>query len=122
MRIILDTGAMFRPLALARIEEEELVAVLPAVAYLERLRHYVRDGRPTTDLERILFDAGIEIEPFGVIHARRAAPIARDEQMWKRLARDIMIAAHVLPGDELWTTNPRDFLEIGVPAKQIVAL
>ena len=31
-------------------------------------------------------------------------------------------AAHVRPGDALWTTNPRDFAELGLAPAQVVAV
>jgi predicted nucleic acid-binding protein len=119
MRIILDTGALFHPEVLRRTLGLGEV-VLPAVAYAERLRQIVAAGRKPEELARVLRRALIDVEPFGRAQADRIPGLADSE--WRRLARDAMIAAHLQPGDRLWTTNPKDFLALGMPKEQIVAV
>ncbi|MFP5379813.1 MAG: hypothetical protein ACLGHP_08725, partial [Vicinamibacteria bacterium] len=65
-------------------------------------------------------------KPFGPSpHARGTQSClpehAIDDRLWTRHARDALIAAHLREGDELWTTNPRDFEALGVPAARIRA-
>lgn len=124
MRVILDTGLFFRPDKLDELRGDERDVIVPAVAYQERLRQLHRRGQTAGELDQVLFLLQFDVEPFTPIEAhRRLAKVgALDDAQWKRLARDAMIAGHVRPGDELWTTNPSDFLDVGVPAHQIVAV
>jgi predicted nucleic acid-binding protein len=121
MSIVLDTGIFYRPDALrnaARLEDD---IVVPAVAYMERLRQLVRDGGSRETFDRFLQSLDCAVQPFTRTEAARFAPLV-SQDAWKRLARDAMIAGHVGPEDVLWTTNARDFLAIGVPANQVLAV
>jgi predicted nucleic acid-binding protein len=118
MRIILDTGAMFHPEVLRRTLQSKAPVVLPAVAYAERRRQLRAAGRSLDEFSTLLAAALIDVEPFTRAEADRL-PHMGDEP-WRRMARDALIAAHVQAGDELWTTNPKDFLLLGVPRQQVV--
>jgi predicted nucleic acid-binding protein len=122
MRIILDTGALFQSVALRTLKDDSADVIVPAVAYAERLRHFAVNGASQTDLDSYLARMEFRVEPFGPEEAARFVPGLVDGPTWERLARDAMIAGHVRPGDLLWTTNPKDFLALGVPKDQIVAL
>lgn len=122
MRAILDTSALFRPAALADLARQAADMVLPAVAYAERLRQVSLRGQRKQEFDAFLVEMGVRIEPFGPDEAARFVPGLVDGPTWERLARDAMIAGHLGPGDLLWTTNPKDFLVLGVPKDQIMAL
>lgn len=121
MRIILDTGVLFRPAALRQTLDEPRVAILPAVAYAERCRQLRRDGRDRERLRTLLAFSGITVEAFSEDEAHRLPSLTRDDRLWRRHARDALIAAHVREGDELWTTNPRDFEALGLARARIRA-
>lgn len=121
VRIVLDTGILFRPRALKDARETGRPVVLPAVAVAERLRHFVRDGRATPGFVEDLRAAGVDIEAFGEREATRLPTGAYEDGLWSRHSRDALIAAHLRPGDELWTTNPRDFEALGVPKSRLRA-
>lgn len=117
MRVIIDTGVLFRPALMRELRDGGHSGVLPAVALAERVRQLRREGR---DVDRFLVELEAtmtRIEPFGVHETLRTAPL--DDATWKRHARDAMIAAHVREGDVLWTTNPRDFLALGFAPEQV---
>jgi hypothetical protein len=118
MRIILDTGVFFRPDALLGLGACD--AIVPSVAYMERVRQLRRDGRTARELDDVLRMIGATVEPFGQVEALRLRPV--DEARRRRLARDAMVACHVGKDDVLWTTNTSDFLELGLSPEQIVAL
>lgn len=118
MRVVLDTGVLYRPKALLALAGA--TAVVPAVAYLERVRQLRRDGRDPAELLRLLSRLGLKVEPMTEEIAGRVPGL--DDLHWNRLARDAMVACHLRPGDILWTTNPRDFLELGLAAEQVLAL
>ncbi|MHB8584884.1 MAG: hypothetical protein ACYDDF_03490 [Thermoplasmatota archaeon] len=125
MRVVLDTGVLYRPAALRRLAAEAWPVVLPATAFLERARQRSRDRTGDMEtLESFLTAMGMRIEPFGPEEARRSHRLvrARTDAEWRRMARDAQIAGHVGADDILWTTNPRDFLALGVPAAQVYAV
>jgi predicted nucleic acid-binding protein len=121
MRIVLDTGILWDKPALERLRQESGPIVLPAVAFTERARQFVRQGRSVEELWRQLEEGGFEVEPFAAENGLRYA--ARlDDARWGRLARDALIAGHVGPDDVLWTQNPKDFLALGLPSDQVVGV
>lgn len=72
---------------------------------------------------------GHRVRPMGMPAAVRRALAGvpphehvEDDADWERLNRHAFIAGHVGPDDELWATNPRDFLTLGVPEEQVVAV
>lgn len=119
MRILLDTGVLYHPRALDALVEDPRFSVLPAIALAERIRQIRRDGRDPEDLLELLEANRILIESFQKREAF-AGVLMLDDTAWARLARDAMIAAHLRDGDVLWTTNPRDFLALGVARDRIV--
>lgn len=121
-RIILDTGAFFRHEALRQLAQLAQPVIVPAVVYMERVRQLHRDTRDIEAFHEILEQMRFRIEPFGKQEATRYAPTIHDDAAWRRLARDAMIAGHIGKDDILWTTNPKDFLAIGVPPEQIMDL
>lgn len=118
MRIIIDTGVLFRPAALEKLAGCD--AVVPAVVYLERVRQLRRDGRDIGELDYLLAEMGLSVEP--LTRTEGARVVGLDNRRWHRLARDAMVACHVREDDILWTTNPADFLELGLTQDQVVAL
>lgn len=117
MRAVLDTGVFYRRELLEGFLASEIEVVVPAVAYAERVRQLRRDGRDVEEFDRALARGNFVVEPFGGEEALRI-PALRDRE-WGEHARDAMIAAHVREGDLLWTTNPRDFLAIGLKPSQV---
>lgn len=120
MRIVLDTGCFYRPAELGTLRSPRLRVVIPAVAIAERRRQLLRDRRPLDELTELLSLTGFEVEPYGRDEAS-STPFL-DDARWARHARDAMIAAHVRPGDVLWTTNPKDFLALGLKPEQVRAI
>ena len=104
MKLVLDTSALWhRPLLDAlgdarlqgAFDDGRLVAILPAVAYAERLRQLARDDRDIGTWRERLDEIGIVVEAFGEEQAGRLPPEARDDHLWDEHARDMMIASHV---------------------------
>ena len=122
MRVVLDTSILFRANLLLLLAEEPNRVVLPAVAYAERVRQLIKQGRDPAEFDRWLEANLIEVEPMSPGQAVRFLAALTDDAAWSRLARDAFIAGHLEADDVLWTTNPRDFKRIGVPAEQIALL
>lgn len=122
LRIILDTGVLWRPRALEGALRLGARLVVPAVAFGERARQLQGQGVAVLQFLRSLARYGASVEPMGIAEASRYAPYIRDAASWHRLSRDAFIAGHVGRDDLLWTTNPRDFVAVGVPARQIVSI
>lgn len=121
MRIILDTGVLWRPDAIELATGNSRDVILPIVAFIERSRQYVSRGWTVQDLRITLEANDIEIEPLTEVEALKYSTSVGDDR-WNALSRDSMIAGHIKETDEVWTTNPKDFLELGVPAHQVVAV
>lgn len=121
MRIVLDTGALWKRETFLRLLNDRREAVLPAAAYAERVRQLLRDGRAAAELDALLDGARIRVEPMGREEATAFVHRLLDDAAWRRRSFDALIAGHVGPGDELWTTNARDFALLGVPREKIVA-
>lgn len=122
VRIVVDTGVFFRPAALRRLAEVPYLVVVPAVAFAERVRQLAKKGVAAEDFHALLDRLGFHVEPFGAEEALRVAPHVKDDAEWRRLARDALIAGHLRAGDLLWTTDPEDFLRLGVPKEQVLAV
>lgn len=122
MRVILDTGLFFQPEKLRQLRDDDCDVIVPAVVYQERLRQLRRRGSDEGDLARLLAYLQFDVEAFSVTEAhRRIVRVGQlSDAQWTRLARDAVIAGHVRPDDQLWTTNGKDFVELGVPAEQVV--
>lgn len=116
MRAVIDTGVFFRPDVLHSLIDE--IVVIPTVAVAERRRQLARDGRDVERFVQLLDGGDFVLEPFDYEYAM-TMPIITDDARWRRHARDAMIAAHVRPGDVLWTTNPKDFLTLGLRPEQV---
>ncbi len=119
MRIVLDTGVFYHPDALRQAARADAELVVPAVVFMERSRQLQRGGRDVRAFATLLVEGGYLIEPFRPSHALRYAVGMSDDRLWRIHFRDAMIAGHVAPEDELWTTNPKDFRAIGVPGECI---
>jgi len=122
MRLVLDTGVFFRPQALEAAMQHDGDLVVPAVAYAERLRQVAGQGQRHVDALRQRVRKFVEAFDADVAEIRMPALTGLDRRTWHRLARDAFIASHVRPGDELWTTDPQDFMALGLAAEQIVAV
>lgn len=122
LRIVLDTGVFYYPEALTRLAELPHDIIVPVVALAERLRQVERDGLDGGAFRRALRRAQVDVEPMREDHATRFAPTLTEDVDWRRLSHDAFIAGHVGDDDELWTTNPEDFVRIGLRAAQIVAV
>lgn len=120
MRIVLDTGAFFHPVALRKLKTTPVRGVVPAVVFAERCRQLQRDGRSIERFARDLDEMDFEVEPFGKAEGLRCAAKVVDDRLWARLSRDALVAGHVRDDDVLWTTNPRDFLALGLDPERIV--
>jgi len=121
-RIILDTGTFWRSAVWDWLVARDEDLILPAVAFIERARQLNFAGRSVRDFQIYLHMYGVQIEALGAVEGLRLACSVEDDKLWKRSARDAFIGGHIKAGDELWTTNPKDFIELGVPERQIVAV
>ena len=122
VRIVVDTGVFFRPDALRALAQAPHPVVVPAVAFAERARQLRKKGVGPGDLLELLDRLDFQVEPFGPEEALRYAPGLADDGRWRALARDAMIAGHLRPSDVLWTTDPKDFLDLGVPSAQVLGV
>lgn len=122
LRIVLDTGVFFSRDIWERLSTRVDEIVLPAVAYAERARQIHQGGGNLRSFEILLSAFQIEVESFSRAHALRRAIHIEDQQWWKANARDAFIAGHVGPGDELWTTNPKDFITLGLDPDSIITV
>lgn len=121
VRVIIDTGVLWYPSVLEGLSGTERDIILPVVAYSERVRQLIQSGRKERELSIILDAVGIMVEPLGLVESVKFSAAIGDDS-WERLARDAYIAGHIRDGDEIWTTNPKDFLQLGVPSPQVVAV
>lgn len=122
VRAIVDTGVFFKPDALRRLAGLPHPVIVPAVAFAERARQLAKRGVPPDAFLETLDRLDFRVEPFGPEEALRFAPKLGDDDEWRRLARDAMIAGHLRDADVLWTTDPADFLRLGVPPRQVLAI
>ncbi len=115
MELILDTNALWnRALleTLARIHEDEpgpsgeVSAVIPAIAFAERLRQVYGDEDREPALRGAIEDSGARIEPFTAATAERLAKSTDEGIDWHAHARDYLIAAHV-HGERVGVTRDR---------------
>jgi predicted nucleic acid-binding protein len=119
VRYVIDTGVFYRRDVLLQLSETDVEIVVPVTVYMERVRQLrAKDLDPGTFVTALVANA-FRVESFEPIHAERYATQITDPQRWKRLYRDAMIAGHVGPDDVLWTTNPKDFLAVGLEADQV---
>jgi hypothetical protein len=114
VKLVLDANALWhRPLALALAEARDsgamdrgaVEAVLPAIAYAERVRQLRRDGRDVDLWKEQLRRLGLRIEPFGEGEAERVPVEALDDAAWATHARDLLIAAHAAPDRDVVTSD-----------------
>ncbi|MBW3582251.1 MAG: hypothetical protein KY455_04035 [Euryarchaeota archaeon] len=122
VRIVLDTGVLWRPGAMDQIAQMDVPLVLPAVAFMERARQVRRDGGDVARFRAWLERMHIGVEPFAESEAERIAVRLVDDRVWRRLVRDAMIAGHVRKDDLLYTTNPKDFVRVGLDPDRIVGV
>lgn len=88
------------------MESGRVIAVLPAVAYAERIRQLRADSLDIERWREGIATAGIAIEPFGEREAERVPAEAGDPALWRKHARDYLVAAHV-EGDREVVTSDR---------------
>lgn len=117
MRIVVDTGVFYRPGALLALD-----VIVPVVALAERLRQVKRDGFDVGAFRRTLGRAQMEVEPLDETAATRYSLDRAVDAAWRKLSHDAFIAGHVRDDDELWTTNPDDFIALGLRRDQIEAV
>lgn len=122
MRIVVDTNVLWNLEAVARLAEQPADLVVPAVVYAERLRQFAKQRVPRQRLDDHLARNRCHVEPFGTDEAARFVPRLTDDKAWRRLDRDAMIAGHVGPADVVWTSNPKDFLAVGLREDQVVGV
>lgn len=120
---MIDTGVFYRPEALEDLARLPHDVVVPAVVFTERARQLAKRGVEADEFARRLADNEFGVEAYGPDQARRYAPEIDHGEAWRRLARDAMIAGHVQADEDvLWTTDPDDFREVGLPEQAIMAV
>lgn len=111
MKLVLDTSALWsrdlrdtlaRARALGLMEDGRVEALLPAVAYAERVRQLRRDGRDADRWKRQLDLMGVRIECLCAEHAERLEGM--EDGLWDAHARDYLIGAHAA-GDRRIVTD-----------------
>lgn len=114
----------YRPQALRRLASLPHDVIVPAVVFTERARQLAKRGVPPAEFEERLASNAFDVEVYGPREATRFAPAVHDDEAWRRLARDAMIAGHVreADGDVLWTTDPSDFQDVGLPEDALMAV
>lgn len=122
MRVVIDTGVFFHPDALEDLARLPHDVVVPAVAFTERARQLKKRSVAAAVLRDALAANEMVVEPYGAAQAERYAIHISEDEAWRRLARDAMIAGHVGDDDVLWTTNPKDFHALGLADSQVVAV
>ena len=122
MRLVVDTGVLWKRHIIDLLAEMGDAVIIPAIVFTERARQVARHGWTAAEFESRLNQWGFTIEPYGVAEACRFAVHQSDDAVWVKHARDAMIAGHVREGDQLWTTNPTDFITLGVPPGQILVV
>lgn len=122
VRLVIDTGVFFRRTALQELLGVSVPVILPATAYMERGRQLSARGVPQKKWDQVIEYYGFVVEPFDRQEAVRYAVEIHDDRRWHRLYRDAMIAGHVGPQDVLWTTNPKDFIAVGLDPDQVVGV
>jgi predicted nucleic acid-binding protein len=123
MRIIVDTNVLYDSAAIMALDDDVRPKILPAVVFLERARQLHRDRKVSVEEVRATFERSRwRIEEFGAEQAMRIGARIADDSTWRRHYRDAMIAGHVEEWDELWTSNAKDFLAVGLDARHIVDL
>lgn len=122
VRLVLDTGVFFRPKALRQLTEIDEPVVVPATVYMERGRQLLARGVTQAEWDEALDLLNVLVEPFERQHASRFGMRIADDNLWRRLYRDAMIAGHVEAEDVLWTTNPKDFVALGLKPEQVVTV
>lgn len=122
MAVIVDTSALWSKEVLHRLRDRDDV-IVPSVVFMERARQIVTGGGRLESFVQYLRRSGWPVAPFEELEALRSVRLAHvAPDRWRALFRDAMIAGHVGPHDQLWTFNPRDFLALGIPDRQVVDL
>lgn len=119
MRIILDTGVLSRPDAIRDLAEQEHHLILPSLALAEHARFIDRAGHSLRDLLITLRMFEVEIEPLDVEQVHRLPRGAHEDHLWEAAGREALIASHLQDHDIVWTTNPDDFLALGLRPGQV---
>ena len=122
MRIIIDTGVLWKPSIIEELAESGHELVVPALAFAERARQVAKHGRDARTLQFLLHTAGIHVEALDADAASRYTTQLVDDEQWKSLGADALIAGHVGDEDVLRTTNPADFLALGLNSEQVHAV
>lgn len=113
MKLVLDTDALWHGELLQRLAELEeawperarsIEAVVPGIAWAERLRQIGPDGELRSAVEGAVEDSGARLEAFGQSEAERLAGRQPRGAAWRDHARDFLIAAHV-HGDRVAVTR-----------------
>ena len=119
MRIVLDASSLLDEVALRDVAALPHDVIVPAVAFAEALQALSAAGVDLQAWRTALDRLGFEVEPLTAAEAARWAP-SQGTTWSARQGRDAMVAAHLRHEDLLWTTRPLDYLELGVPATQII--
>jgi predicted nucleic acid-binding protein len=94
--------------------------VISPIVYAEFSAHMLKKKKGHRDVQKLLYTAGIEVTPFGVQHAERAADIIYEtgdaykcDKCNKTNWNDCLITAHVpLPPYLFITENVKDFYSL----------
>lgn len=121
MRIILDTSVLWNKRLLNELATMPNEIIVPAVVFAERARQFRKNGFSVRDLQIILHANGFQIESLSAQMATKYCSEIIDDDDWKKLSRDSLIAGHIKNCDQLWTSNPKDFIKLGVDEANILS-
>jgi predicted nucleic acid-binding protein len=111
MKLVLDTNVFANKEFCNWLRQhDEVEKVLPCIAYMELMHHYLKRGKTGDFTNRFLDVRGVVVAPLDIKTAGTAAQAATKRWDFKEKARDYTIGATALAhGAKLVTYNKKDF-------------
>jgi len=111
MKLVLDTNVFANKKFCDWLRQHgEIEKVIPCVAYMELMYHYLKRGKTEDFTNRFLDVRGVVIAPLDIKTANAAAQAATKRWDFREHARDYAIGATaVVHGAKLVTYNSKDF-------------
>lgn len=111
MKLVLDTNVFANKKFCDWLRQhDEVEKVIPCIAYMELMYHYLKRGKTEDFTNRFLDVRGVEVAPLDIKTAGVAARAATKRWDFKERARDYTIGATALTrGAKLVTYNKKDF-------------
>jgi len=111
MKLVLDTNVFANKKFCNWLRQhDEVEKVIPCIAYMELMYHYLKRGETEDFTNRFLDVRGVVVAPLDIKTASAAAQAATKRWDFKEKARDYTIGATALAHDaKLVTYNKKDF-------------